>query len=457
MTPLLKRRVCQWLFIICSSVCWGIPQSFDLLSLSMGGTSTALAGGGSARRATVEGLFQNPAGIAAIKNGQAILLINPYLAGTTLWGIGSTLSLGAFTTVGASGYGIFLGDFHSDPNDSLLKNVDSVAAVAGFSLGFSLGEFLKIPIGLDLGVTARLAHMRLSETSLTSVSGDFGVLAVSPKFFNSQRVLASMVFRNLGPKVGSEVLPFEWMVGARYELETRYFGASLMADFKENFDQDPSFSLSSEISFLQFFAVRGGYRFGHSPTGFSLGGGAKIHFGELKLELDYTIVPFDQMGFEHSIQAVLSFPLAKSTVSSGPRSDQEASEATLHLPPSSPAKNPRIGIVVSSKLGSLFDREALKELKSAWKNFQFDDGCLVLAKEYLDDKNADPVVMTQLAKKLQFDKLVIVESLSSLARGVNLLMFDPLSKTFEKTLFLNLPEEESLCRAALGNALKSFT
>lgn len=198
-------------------------------------------------------------------------------------------------------------------------------------MGFSYGK--RLPnLGLGLGITGKYIRQSIGEFSATAYAADLGALYRVPGMPVS--VGASLV--NLGTKVTfverGFPLPLTLRVGASYGM-TASFPHALTMQVDLPRDNNPALRLGMEYLGFGPFALRAGYRttstaqraaalgkaLGSSAPGLAefygmfMGAGFRSKYGNM----DYTLLPYGELGNAHRFSFTLrfggpkSFPLVK--------------------------------------------------------------------------------------------------------------------------------------------------
>lgn len=199
------------------------------------------------------------------------------------------------------------------------------------SLGFAR-EFLNF---MSIGVNAKYINSKIgikSEQNFTvnSIAFDIGVLFAFD-LFRIKKIMKEpeknfrfgVTYRNIGPKVTFDQarvsLPMDLKVGVYYK-PIQYFdvsydiGMGFSADGGFHLDRSMSHHIGIEIMPDWYVTGRGGFKFWQKQIMWTLGAGANIRFGTMKISADYAFNYDRNLGFKHWISVAFykfSVSLAK--------------------------------------------------------------------------------------------------------------------------------------------------
>lgn len=282
-------------------------DSFDVLTIGIGGAATALGQTVAGDTGSAEGVFYNPATLGSLDGTLAALgSYNPYL-GMALWSGAVAWRLPGVITVAASGYGLIflepvIGDvmYSGDPG-RVLPSGDYV--FSGHA-AFPLGSYLSLPFIVDAGVTVRYAMERLDDLTISGIMADAGVIIAFTNIAEKHALSFGAFGRNLGIGLAGDItLPAAITAGVNYKLRiSKTFGIKAMADGTYFFNDTPKFNLGAEFDIFNVAFIRSGYMIGYDARGFTVGAGARIAVDTMKFRFDYSFVPLGDLGMHHALQ-----------------------------------------------------------------------------------------------------------------------------------------------------------
>jgi hypothetical protein len=85
------------------------------------------------------------------------------------------------------------------------------------------------------------------------------------------------------------------------------FSVLLATDVIHPNDNDELICTGIEARILQILVIRGGYRFGDDTARWSVGGGASVPLGNLRVAFDYAFVSYDLLPAIHRVGIGLAF------------------------------------------------------------------------------------------------------------------------------------------------------
>ncbi|MBL8995523.1 MAG: hypothetical protein JNM63_19405 [Spirochaetia bacterium] len=275
-------------------------EGFNLLGMAPGARSAALAGAGSSLRANLEGICQNPAALADLDGLHLSGTFSPILD-MVGWGASAAYGFekGMTVAIAAQGlvYGEILGDirFNGDPGTKYSPQ-DLV-----FAAGVGIPFLPKSQAGfhLDWGLQGVYANQQIGSVSRSEILLGSGLIA-GFQFSKIHELAFSAGAREIEIK-NLEKVPGTLYLGVSYQMDGSHVGFKLLGDLERK-SEDWGLLTGMEIQFLKSFALRGGYHFGGGVKSFSIGGSARLRYGNLSPCLEYAFIPFGDLGGEHKVQ-----------------------------------------------------------------------------------------------------------------------------------------------------------
>jgi hypothetical protein len=338
-----------------------IQESGSARAIAMGSTYVGIAEGSAS-------LLWNPAGLATLEGPEIALHHESGLVGATQ----------EIAVLGVPlGYGNGLGLSVNYEDDGTFDGHDSTGAGTGDysarAYGASLGWGIRGPLGLSLGLAAKVNRQEMASTDLNAFAGDAGVLwSLSPL------LSVGAAYTNLGPEVNGQQLAQGFRAGissyvgkcADYQWLFALSGEALTRS-------TDSVHLGVEHTLYHLLALRAGYAFDVSSPGtagslegWTFGGGLIIKHG---LSIDYAFVPLADLGNTQRVSLTYDFGEAPCKPTPAPtraRTDPPPPTPAPTLAPTpaaTRAPSPEAARPVPVVLPLAWTRYVVKKGDSLWK------------------------------------------------------------------------------------------
>lgn len=142
------------------------------------------------------------------------------------------------------------------------------------------------------GLNARILYEKLQSASAYGFSADFGYIWVTP--VNGLKTGFTLKNFGKGGKMNSEEVDIAKEGDVFVAQKLQFENISVSSEVKANYSEDDSNlkpSLGVNVTYNEFFSIRGGYRFNHDLLGLSLGMG--INYRRLSFDYAYLCVDND--------------------------------------------------------------------------------------------------------------------------------------------------------------------
>lgn len=308
----IKRRLIQAVSVlILSVICHLSTISYlngaagtsraEFLRIGVGARASGMGGAFTAVADDVSTISYNPAGLGHIKDTQFTLMHSEWIDDIGYEYMGFAHSFGSAGTLGAEIRYLHMGDILGRAlNGERTKNFSVSNLAATLSYG---RELLK---DVSFGVNVKILRENIEEESSTGVAFDIGELYSIQIADN--RLQLGLTIQNLGPGMkfvnNKEPLPLNLKVGAAYKMLKN----SLIMAVDVNIPKGgaPFLNFGSEYSFMNIASARIGYKTEkelETSARLSLG----LGFNRKDYGLDYTFVPFNDLGRTHRISLSVRF------------------------------------------------------------------------------------------------------------------------------------------------------
>jgi hypothetical protein len=287
------------------------------LAISLGARESAMGNASVASVRGVQGLFYNPAVLAAIEGFAVTANQVNWLADTKLYGLGAAARLGRYGTVGFDvvymDYGQIVGtrrvDRSVDERGFVITgdiNVEEYALGVAYAYPvndkFSFGAKIKfvhedlgdVPIAVGvIDQEAQLYEYEDRDWSLNHWGFDVGAhyligykdlaFAIALQNYSGDMTYWTEAFQM--PLVIRMGLVMD--VSELFMPQNENFNINTTIDAVNPNDYTGRIHIGSEIEYLKIFSLRGGYQFNHDVESFSLGFGVKFDYQGYVGVLDY--------------------------------------------------------------------------------------------------------------------------------------------------------------------------
>lgn len=302
----------------------------QFLKIPVGSRAAAMGGAYSSAGNDAGAIFWNPSGIVGVKGGAVT-------ASYTEWWAGSRLNHAAyvqsFDEVGS--FGVSFTSLSMDKIEVTTEDdpegtgvyFDAQDLMIGLSYARHMTE------DFSVGITGKLVHQRIWNEGATGVAVDIG----TQYRIGFRDLTIGMCIRNFGADMkfdGSDLdvdysqnylnsterlipselatedypLPLQFQVGLSMSPYVSDLCSVLLAvDVLHPNDNREVVSTGMEVTVMQEFFLRGGYRFGDDTARGSMGVGASVPTGDVKVDFDYAYVVYTLLPSIHRVTLGIEF------------------------------------------------------------------------------------------------------------------------------------------------------
>ncbi len=306
-----KTIIVAILAVFCSALCSAAFQGSDA------GTSTAqfLKLGAGARAASLGNMFVgiaddatavywNPAGLGLLEGREVALMHSIWFDDIAYDWVSFTQKLKKCGTIGVGVQYLSYGDItETDINGVELSKFKP----SDFAATLSYGKNLSAVSGLSVGANAKFISSKTKD-SATAIAADLGALY---KFMEGKSTLG-FVLQNAGTGMKfidkTETLPLGLKLGGSYLIKNNWLVTAGVDAYRDSAIRcGAGTEYSYEINKNFSIAARTGYNSTSSDTGglHGLTAGAGVNYSGYSL--DYSFVPFGDLGDTHKISAGAKF------------------------------------------------------------------------------------------------------------------------------------------------------
>ncbi|MDZ7260529.1 MAG: PorV/PorQ family protein [candidate division KSB1 bacterium] len=300
---------------------------FQFLKLGVGGRDVALGG---ATTATAEGptaLYWNPAGICADDKLSATFFYNAWIATIHHNFIGFKTPLSSNDFIGASVNFITMDDMEETTIEQPQGTGRRFSAY-DFAVALSYGR--RITDRFSAALSVKYINERIWDLVADGWAFDVGFI------YRFYKLRLGMSFNNFGTekeisgtqlqldyqifpdyktdevlleRVAHKIrLPINFRFGAGYELlKLDDHKLVMMGNIVYFNDIGETGNTGVEYTFMENYALRGGYQFNREGFDWSFGGGVRFYLGRVSLFIDYAAVSTNDFGFRHQTGVIFSF------------------------------------------------------------------------------------------------------------------------------------------------------
>jgi hypothetical protein len=288
----------------------------QFLQIPVGARPAAMGGAYIAQASDAAALFWNPAGIVHVPANEAIfghtewwatIQLNHFAYVHTMEDVGSFgVSLTALsmdkmevtTELEPEGTGSFF-----DAQDLMIGVSFARRLTEDFSAGLTVKYISQRiwnetagGVAFDIGTQYRIGFKDLTiAMSMTNFGTDlrYDGLDLNRKYDASPGQLNNRLTpARLEPE--DYPLPLHFQVGLSMTvLSTEDFSVLVATDVTHPNDNDERINVGSEVQFVDYLFLRGGYRFGYDTEGLTLGAGVSVPLGDTRLTFDYAYALYD--------------------------------------------------------------------------------------------------------------------------------------------------------------------
>ncbi len=301
------KRIFPLFFICFPALSWAGGTKgatvFNFLFLDANARPAAMGGAYSAIAQDANSLLYNPAGLADAGN-HATFMHNEYFQGAgqeygAVALAGNVIRLPEDMGVGFSVNTVSYGNIQR----TTLSN-PSGAGLGSFGAkdwAVSLGCGKKVTENLSLGISVKYLRGSIDIYSASAGALDFGGIYS----FTALPLSAGIAVQNLGTRVKFQSKKEDLPLNLKFGLGYRFFDSGVLAiDLNKPKDGDSTVHFGAEYVVLKMMALRLGFNGRNdADSGITAGGGVKYQ----KFALDYTFVPFSDLGNAHRISVGFAF------------------------------------------------------------------------------------------------------------------------------------------------------
>ena len=286
------------------------------LRIPIGARAAAMGGAAVASISDASSLFWNPAGITGVQSAELVVSHIPWWATTRLNSLALVAAVGDVGSIGVSVTSLAMDKMEvttEDQPDGTGEMFDAADLMIGLTYARRLTDNFSVGItakyinqriwnetangwAFDVGTQYRIGFRDLTlAMSLTNFGPDmtFDGRDLDFKYSKYQTVSTSRLApARLTPE--EYPLPLLFQVGlAMTAFQTEGFALLLAADVAHPNDNSERLNTGAEIAFLDYFRIRGGYRFGYDQESSTFGAGVTLPIGDTRLRVDYGYVVYD--------------------------------------------------------------------------------------------------------------------------------------------------------------------
>ena len=266
----------------------------QFLKLSIGARAAALGESFVGLSDDINSIYWNPAGLTNLTNLQVtvsgtISYENVYYG---FLGIGRNISDGNAFGLGVTYLGIDkMRGYDVDGNPTSDYTANDIAVALSYAWRLR---------NISFGITAKAIQQKIADATADSFGVDFGGL------YNLQKITFGLALQNFGPQIGFNEkfnLPTSVKFGFSYKPKENLI---LLSDLNFPFDYTPNLHVGTEFVYKGILVLRLGFRTTTIDTlgilsAFSAGIGIKIE----RINFDYAILPYGDLGLTHRISILL--------------------------------------------------------------------------------------------------------------------------------------------------------
>lgn len=302
----------------------------QFLEIPVGARNSAMGGAVVAGVNDASALFWNPAGIVHVPGADAHFSYTSWWAGISLANAGVVFALEGIGTFGAAMTVLSVDKMEVTTElepEGTGQFFDARDLMVGVSFARNLTEDFAV------GVTAKYVQQRIWSQTASSIAFDIGTqyrvgfgdltIAMSMANFGSDMDYdgqelsvkydadPALGYNRLTPaRLDAELypLPLRFQVGiAMTVVRTETFSLFLAADATHPNDNDERVDVGGEVTFLDHFALRGGYRFGYDDETATFGAGVAIPLGDWNVSVDYGYALYTLLPDIHRVSVGIRF------------------------------------------------------------------------------------------------------------------------------------------------------
>ena len=302
----------------------------QFLEIPAGARASAMGGAVMAAVHDASSLFWNPAGIVDVQNADA------HFSYTSWWAtVGITNAGVVYTAEGLGSFGVSVSVLSMDKMEVTTElepeGTGQFFDARDLMIGVSFAR--KLTEDFSVGVTAKYIQQRIWSETASGMAFDIGTqyrvgfedltIAMSMSNFGGDMQYdgqelsvkydadPALGFNRLTPaRLNGEgfPLPLRFQVGvAMTVVRTDEMSLLLAADAVHPNDNDERVNVGGEVTFLDHFALRGGYRFGYDQESATFGAGVLVPLGDMRVAVDYGYALYDLLPDIHRLSVGIRF------------------------------------------------------------------------------------------------------------------------------------------------------
>jgi hypothetical protein len=294
-------------------------SSLQFLKIGHGARSTGMAETFVAVSDDISSLFWNPAGLVAFKENGFTVSHTEWFIDTRLEFLGGVYHFGGNNALGISVTALTTEDMKVTTE---LQPFGTGAFFRYSDIAVGLSYARQLTDQFSFGATVKYIEETLGELKMRTVVGDLGTFyktglgttrfAVAISNFGAQ-VSPSGSVDLIGGRTANNFQKFPpptlFKIGFAMEpilTPTNRLTTSIQLNSPN--DNAEHFSLGAEYSYKEMLFLRAGYKFNVDSENFSAGAGFKVPISFSKLNLDYAITNYRQLGIAHRISLNILLP-----------------------------------------------------------------------------------------------------------------------------------------------------
>jgi len=262
---------------------------FGFLKLTTNARAVAMGDAYSAVGNDISAIFYNPAGLTQMETELAVM------GGYTNWIVGSTLGTAAFAVkTGVATFGVsatfFTSETFEETTSQNPQGTGNMVNTSDMAIGFTISK--QLTDKLSFGAQIRYIKEDLILVDFSTVDINFGTVFFTG--YKSTRL--SMTLRNLGADAvvvaqDAKVPTTFYLAGAGevYGNLGDPFSLTVAAEQAFFTDYAARYYVGGEAWFNNMFALRGGYKTGHTNESWSVGAGLKHSMGGQNISIDVSL------------------------------------------------------------------------------------------------------------------------------------------------------------------------
>ncbi|MBN1897905.1 MAG: PorV/PorQ family protein [Spirochaetes bacterium] len=266
---------------------------------------------------SAESVFFNPAGIASVNDLNLALGYSKWLDTLNYSSLAFSMPVKDLFTLGIGFIGLFYGSFPVITQDSAGNLAETGNSATASDIAFNITLARHITKTTTLGVTTKYISEKIENEKSDIIAFDIGLIdklfVLDPVIGKaSSPVNLGMAVINLSGKSQfiskSYSLPMTLKIGVNYTflgMEKQHRGLFLL-DVVKAVDDNAKLNMGLEYNYKETVLLRLGYKIGADLDNISMGIGFQHSLGDLHMGIDYSLVPFGDLGNTHRMGLTLS-------------------------------------------------------------------------------------------------------------------------------------------------------